>query len=65
MSNRGNTREKMSRDLWWTPEFSRFRGTAPGFASHCARPGRRVAARPRSLAFESRGFVIWRQARAG
>jgi len=65
MSNRDNTRERMSRDMWWTPEFSRFRGTASGIALHSAWPGRRVAARARLLAFESRGFVIRRKARAG
>lgn len=67
MSNRDNTREKMSQDLRWPPEFSRFRGTASGvcFALHRAWPGGGGAARARLLAVEMRGFVVCRQARAG
>jgi len=66
MSNRDNTREKMSRDLRRSPEFSHFRGTASGicFALHRAWPGGGVA-RARMLAFESRGSVACRRARAG
>jgi hypothetical protein len=67
MSNRDNTREKMSQDLRQSPEFSHFRGTALGicFALHRAWPGGRVAARALMLEFESRGSVVCRQARAG
>jgi hypothetical protein len=67
MSIRDKTREKMSRDLLRSPEFSHFQGAASGicFALHSACLGGGVVARPLMLAFESRGSVVCRQARAG